>query len=53
MLCGLASIAVLQRAFPFYGGAFTFTNFVIDGGVFMLFTGGATLWSLREIEPVV
>jgi len=46
MVCGIASIALLQRAIPWYGSGFSFTNFVIDGGVFMLVTGGATLLSL-------
>ncbi len=36
MVCGIASIALLQRAIPWYGSGFSFTNFVIDGGVFML-----------------
>lgn len=47
--CGVISVALLQRAFPTYGRSFGFTNMVIDAGIFMLFTGGATLWSLTEV----
>lgn len=53
MLCGMASIALLQRTFPTYGGGFSLTNFMIDSGIFMLFTGGATLLSLQELDPII
>jgi hypothetical protein len=46
-------VALMQRTFPSYGRSFGLTNMVIDGGVFMLFTGGATLWSLSEVDPTI
>jgi hypothetical protein len=53
MLAGMASIVLLQKTFPSYGGGFSLTNFVVDAGIFMLFTGGATLLSLNEVDSIV
>jgi len=47
VIASFGCIALLQRVFPSYGGQLSFTNSVIDAGVFMLFTGGATLLSLN------
>lgn len=53
LVLGIAAVFALQRIFPVYGKKMSFTNSVIDVGIFMLSTGSSFFLSLKEIEPIL
>ena len=53
LVLGMAGIFALQIIFPTYGKKMSFTNSIIDIGIFMLSTGTSFFLSLKEIEPIL